>query len=181
MGWKDVTVGEKIAKVVGARFIKSGNGKTGLEVAFEFEETATNTRERLNWVGWLTAEAIKNTMETLVNVLGFNGSEETDENGILTDKKAFDLEREVKLIIDMETNPNNGKEYPRIKWVNSMSGSGFAGVEKASLKNELAAIGFKAAFLASKQKNGGPATTKTPTPKADDQMGPPLDPNDIPF
>jgi len=180
MGWKDITVGEKVAKVVGARWIKSNTGKMGLEVAFDFEEPTTNGRERLNWVGWLSKDAIGNTMDTLVNVLGYNGSEDADENGVLTDKKAFNLEQEVKLVVEMELNPNNQKEYPRVKWVNSMSGSGFAGVSSNTVKAELQSIGFKAAFLASKQgSKGSNSTTKTPDPA--DEVGPPVDPNDLPF
>lgn len=180
MGWKDVTPGEKIAKVVGARWIKSGTGKMGLEVAFDFEEPTTSGRERLNWVGWLSKDAIGNTMDTLVNVLGYNGSEDADENGVLTDKKAFNLEQEVKLVVEMELNPNNDKEYPRIKWVNAMSGSGFAGVSKNVIKSELAALGFKAAFLASKQ-GSGKNNTATKTDAPEEEIGPPIDPNDLPF
>lgn len=180
MGWKDITVGEKTAKVVGARWIKSNTGKMGLEVAFDFEEPTTNGRERLNWVGWLSKDAIGNTMDTLVNVLGYNGSEDADENGVLTDKKAFNTEQEVKLVVEMELNPNNNKEYPRIKWVNSMSGSGFAGVSVNVVKSELQVLGFKAAFLAAKQGGKGSASASKPADPAD-EIGAPVDPNDLPF
>ena len=180
MGWKDITPGDKIAKTVGARWIKSSTGKMGLEVAFEFEEPSTSSREKLNWVGWLTKDALQNTMDTLVSVLGYNGSEDADENGILKDKKAFDLDREVRLVVEMETNPNNNKEYPKVKWVNSMGGSAFAGVSVDTVKTELLAIGFKAAFLASKQSAGG-SSAKTKAPSQDEEIGPPIDPNDLPF
>lgn len=159
MSYKDITPGTKTAVNKGARFIKSKKGTLGLEVCFEFEEPTTNTRERLNWVAWLSPDAINNSMETLYTVLGFNGSEQTDAGGVLTDPEAFDYKREVSLVIDMETNPETGKEYPRIKWVNSLGGSAFAGVSPQTIKSDLAGVGFRAAFL-SAQKNAGKPRAK---------------------
>ena len=85
----------------------------------------------------------------LANVLGCNGSEVVDGNGNYTDPKFLDYKREVKLVVEGEE--YEGKIYPKIKWVNALGGSAFAGCSPEIVKNELGAIGFKAAFLAAKQ------------------------------
>ena len=54
MGYKDIVDGEKTAKAIGARFIKTEKGTPGIEVAFEFEEPSTGNPERLNYVAWLS-------------------------------------------------------------------------------------------------------------------------------
>lgn len=160
MGLKDITAGDKIAHAIGARFIKSKKGTFGFEVAFEFVEPSTGGPERLSWVGWLSQNAIEKSLETLVEVLGYNGSEVTDPNGVLTDPNVLNFKKEVKLVVEMEegrdaeTGAPNGKLYPRIKWVNNIGGSMYQGVQVESIKNDLGAVGFKAAFLAARQNAG---------------------------
>src|SRR4051812_11222862 len=106
-----ITAGDKIAKPTAARFIQAKTGTIGLEVAFSFKEP-DGSEGRLNWVGWLsptTAEkkgAFERTMETLVEVLGFNGNDSVDANGILVDPKALAYDKEVKLVVEMEKNPD---------------------------------------------------------------------------
>ena len=149
MGYQDITVGDKVGKPVNARFIKSKNGTIGLEVAFDFVEPTTDQIERQNWIGWLSAKAIENTMDTLVNVLGFNGNDLCDEEGVLLDKGALAYGKEVRLVIEIEQ--YNQKTYPKIKWVNRLGGSAFDGVAPEVVKLDLQAVGFKGAFLAAKQ------------------------------
>jgi hypothetical protein len=157
MGYKDVTEGQKTAKVKSGRFIKSKNGTTALEVAFEFTEPSTDRVEHLPWQGWLSEKALDNTMDTLVNVLGYNGSKIIDSDGVLTDPNAFAYGREVRLVIEIEDYTNEKgetKAYPKIKWVNSLGGSNYTGITPESIKNELGSIGFEAAFLAAKKTSG---------------------------
>lgn len=161
MSFKDITAGTKIGKATAARFIHAGEKQTpAIEVSFEFEEPSTGTRERLAWQGWLTTTgknggkgALEGTMETLVERLGFNGNESFDEKtGVLTDPHVLNWKKEVQLVIEMEVNPNDSKSYPKIKWVNNLGGSMFEGCTPELIKNQLGAMGFKAAFLAAKQK-----------------------------
>ena len=154
MSYKDVTAGEKIARPIGARFIKSKTGTVGIEIAFRFNEGTLT--EQLNWVGWLSAAAIENTMDTLTNVLGFNGDDTTDANGQLTNPHALAYLQDVKIVVEMEE--YEGKSRAKIKWVNRLGGSGFQAISVDTIKADLNAIGFKAAFLAAKQ--GGPATSQ---------------------
>lgn len=157
MGYKDVTSGDKTAKLKGARFIKSpAKGTPGIELAFEFIEPSTGTPERLNYVAWLSAGALGYSMEMLTKVLGYNGSEETDFNGVLTDPKAFNYGQEVKLVVEEESYVNSAGEQKsamKIKYVNSLGGSQFANVEPKTIKADLASVGFRAAFLAAKQQS----------------------------
>lgn len=176
MSYKDISAGDKVARAVGARFIKAGTGTVGLEVAFDFEENGNI--ERLMWVAWLSEKALQNSMKTLVDVLGFNGNDQCDDNGILMDPVALDYKKQVKLVVDFEEgkdkqgNPT-GKSYPRIKWVNNLGGSSFSGCTPESIKNDLGALGFKAAFLAAKQN--GPMTA------APSHLEPLKSPTDLPF
>lgn len=165
MGYKDITAGNKTGRAKAARFIKSKGGTLGFEVSFEFKEG--NSQERLSWVGWLTEKSLENTMETLVDVLGYNGSEVANAEGLLTDPKVLDYARDVQLVIEMEArkdesgNPkldDAGQAIldPRIKWVNKVGGSAYVGLAPETAKNELLQIGFKAAFLKAKQSSAPP-------------------------
>ncbi len=156
MGYKDITPGDRIGRAIAARLIKSPEkGTPGIEVAFEFEEPSTGNMERLNWIGWLSAAAIEYTMETLVSVLETNGKEDVDANGVFTDPGFINTKKEVTLVIDLEeyADKKTGeiKASPKIKFVNNIGGSKFANLTPEIVKTELAATGFRAAFLAAKQ------------------------------
>ena len=152
MGIKEITPGDKLAKAVGSRFIKSKSGTSGIEVAFEFWQN--DAKETLNWVAWLSEKALKNSLEILDDVLGCSGNDLTDSNGVFVDPKFLDYGREVKLVVELESYINENGEaraYPKIKWVNKAGGSQYSGVSPEIVKAELAAVGFKAAFLAAKK------------------------------
>ena len=150
MSYMEICAGNKEAKVLAARFIKSPKkGTLGIEIKFEFQEPGYETFENLNWVGWLSPAAIENTMDTLVHVLGFNGDDSCDENGFLTNPNAFDKDKKVQIVVELEE--YMGKHYPKIKWVNRPGGSGFEGLKPNLVKTELEGCGFKAAFLAASQ------------------------------
>ena len=158
MGFREITSGDKKGKAVAARFIKYKSGTLGLEVAFEFEEPSVGSIERLNWVGWLSSNAMEFTMATLVDVLGFNGNDAVNEKGELSDPKAIDWNREVKLVVELEE--YEGKSYPKIKFVNRLGGSQFASCEPQVLRVDLQSVGFKAAFLAAQAKTGAVKKTQ---------------------
>lgn len=161
---KNITPGTKIARPYAGRFIKSEKGTLGLEVAFKFKEGDLD--ETLTWVGWLSEKAMERTMKTLVEVLGFNGDDSVDANSVLTNPKALNYAQDVSLVIEMEINPNDQKQYPRIKWVNQLGGSGFKGLAPESIKSELGAVGFKAAFMAARGQLGN-----LPEPKEETDVG----------
>lgn len=168
MGYKDIVAGDKIAKPLALRFVKSPKtGTPGIEVSFEFEEPSVGSIERLNWVGWLTKAAIGHTMKTLVEVLEYNGSKTTDANGVLTDPKVINFNKEVKLVIELEANPEDQKMHPKIKWVNNLGGSAYVGLTPESVKSDLASLGFDAAFQEAKTE------VKQSGKKLGDQQTPP--------
>lgn len=163
MAFKDITPGDKTGKAVGMRVIESSKGSYAIEVEFEFVEMSTGSVERLARQFWLTEAALDRTMKDLVEVLGYNGSEATDANGIFTDPNVINFEKEVKLVVEMEPNEDGSKVYPKIKWVNNIGGSQFAGVEVQKVQSKFKDIGFKAAFLSAKQgakSGGGPGFDK---------------------
>lgn len=174
-----VSPGKYNAKATAIRFVKPKDN-IGIEVKFQF-----STQEGLasmNWVGWITEKAMPNTLRTLVNVLEYNGDEETvsvPENdprfGLLKNQDCINRNKEVQLAIDHEPN-QEGKMFARIKWVNELGGGQFAGASPEIVKNDLNAVGFKAAFLAMKQ---GKQTEPSPAAKAF-QAQMPLE-TDVPF
>ncbi len=168
MSYKDITAGRKTAKPTAIRFMKSPKtGTRGIEVKFEFLET-NGAYESLNWVSWVEAarregesdqdyvsrsgNVMERTMDTLVHVLGYNGSEETNDEGIFTDPGVINFDGEVSIVVELET--YNGKQSPKIKWVNKLNQSAFGSVAKDEVKGALDKLGFKAKFLAAKQQAG---------------------------
>ena len=163
MGWKDITAGDKTARAFKMRFIKSNTGTAGLEVAFRFKQLlagGAQSDEQLTWVGWISDAARDRTMKTLVDVLGYNGSMDTNEDGVFTDPKVLDWDRDITLVIEMEA--YEGKQYPKIKWVNKAGGSAFAGCAPEVVKNELNSSAFRAAFLAAQQSLKGGSKSSAP-------------------
>lgn len=154
--------GTYVAKATAIRFVKPKN-TLGLEVRFQFKNQDGGNAS-LNWVGWCSDGALKNTMRTLVTVLEYDGDEEivrVDEKdpnfGMLKNQDCINRKKDVQLVIEMET--YDGKDYPKIKWVNEIGGGQFSGASPEVVKNDLNAVGFKAAFLAIKQ---GKKTVPTP-------------------
>ncbi len=166
MSYKDITPGIRTAKAVGARVIKSSKGTPGFEVSFEFTEPSTTNVERLNWIGWLSPNAIEYTMNTLVDVLEFNGRDELidDGSGNLKDPNALNWLKDVSIVINAEE--YDGKTRMKIAWVNNIHGSAFQGGSASDMKRELEAVGFTAAFLAAKAKSNlkPKPTEQTPIP-----------------
>lgn len=168
MSFKDITPGTKVGRPIGARFIEAKTGTIGIEVAFEFEEAGRT--ERLNWVGWLSPTttdkkgALEKTMETLTEVLGFNGNDAVvqDDSGKLADPAALAYGVDVQLVVEMELNPENQKSYPRIRWVNKVVRSALQGLAPEIVKTKLSAVGFKAAYLVAKQAAGASAPRPQP-------------------
>lgn len=172
MGLRDIQAGTKTAKAIAARFIESKGGKPGIEVAFKFQEG--ENFEQLNWVGWLTEKAMEYTMDTLTNVLDSDGNDAVDGNGVFTSPTFINTKKEVSLVVEMEAGVNaDGTEkvneqtgeviyYPRIKWVNNLGGSAYSGCTPDVVKQQLAATGFRAAFLHARKASGKPVTEKQP-------------------
>lgn len=146
MSWKNLKDGTYNAVAQAARTIKAKTGKIGVEVRFKFQN-GTDT-EYLNWVGWLSEAAIENTMKTLVDVLEFNGDDTFGAGCINT-------VGEVSIVVKNEPSQDDpSKIYPRIQFVNKLGGSAFKGLEPEEVKQQLGAIGFKAAFEFAKKDLG---------------------------
>lgn len=172
MGYKDIKKGDYVGKPLAARFVKAKSGTIGLEVGFEFKNPATDGPERLAWTGWLSEKAIDNTMKTLVEVLGFNGSKKCDKDGVLTDPKALNYGQDVKLVIDLEPNQDGTKHYPKIKFVNKLGGSAYASADVETVEADLAGLNFDGAFAAAKSGGGSVAGEAAPEPFFDESQVP---------
>lgn len=162
MGYKDITEGSKTARVVAGRFIQSEKGTMGIEVAFKFKQG--ENEERITWVGWLTANSIQRTMTTLVDVLGFNGDDEPMPGTSDLKPGSLNTQKDVELVVEMET--YEGKTNPRVKWVNNLGGGGFKAIAPATIKSQLNALGFKAAFFAARSQSDAGVVASAPAAKA---------------
>lgn len=108
------------AKIIGSFLGESKDKKTPYAgMTFQFEQDGmTKTME---WVGWLTPNAIEGTTKTLVEC-GYLGRSLADLAG---DHNFADIQG-ISIVIEHETYVNTAGEQklrPRIKWVNV--GSGF--------------------------------------------------------
>jgi hypothetical protein len=121
-------------------------------------------------------------METLVHVLKYNGSVETDPSGVLVDPDAFP-DIEIQLVIEFKENEKTGKSFPEIKWINSLSKSNHKSVSGSSLKQKLAQVGFQALFLITQEGgadvNRNIETSKVFDSEADNESS--FTEEDIPF
>lgn len=182
-----VEAGYKVATATQSRIIKTKDGALGFEVTFKFMEN--NFEQKLKWVGWLKSKdgntgALERTMKTLIEVLEFNGDEQVEDvpeddmrYGFLKNQDCINRTKQVQLDVGHEM--YDGKEYARIKWVNNIGGGQFSGCSPEVVKNELTAIGFKAAFMA---KKAGMPSQKSDEAKAFESASTPkFSKEDLPF
>lgn len=157
MAYKDIKPGKYLAKARAARFVKPKE-KLGLEVSFQFMQDGVP--ETINNVFWLSPDAIERSMETLVLGLGFNGDDEVVPGTSNLKPGAIDPNKEVEL--DIQYEEYQGKAYPRVKFVNIPGREiGFKAAQPETIRAELSAIGFKAAFNMMKGKTA-PAKPAAP-------------------
>ena len=180
MALKDIKEGSYIAKVNKARLVVSKEGTPAMEVMFTFTNPETKLPENIAKPFWLSDKAIDGSMETLVKVLAYNGSEEVDENGILTDPKAF-TSSEVQIVIQMReisekaedgTYVGTGKFAPEVRFVNLLGN--MQAVDKKAVAQVLQKVNFRAKYLAAKKEAGLPVEDEAPST-------PSIDPSDVPF
>lgn len=164
MSWKDIKPGKHIAKATRARFDQSSQkGTVFIEVEFELNET----KENLRWRGFLTEKTIEKTMEVMA-LLDWNNDENFGPGSINTAK-------DVQLVVELEPDANDPtKEYPRVRWVNDLSGGKFTGMEPAALKEKLGGVNLKAEMAAARQRLGLKAKepVKNHAPGASDENVP---------
>lgn len=152
MSWKDIAPGKYLAKAVRARFDQSSQkGTVFIEVEFVLNESGDNLR----WRGFLTEKTIERTMETMA-LLDWNNDENFGPGSV-------NVNKDVQLVVELEPDQADPtKEYPRVRWVNDLSGSKFTGMEPAALKEKLGGVNLKAEMQAARQRLGLKAKTSPP-------------------
>lgn len=173
--------GNYVARATAIRFVKPKD-TLGIQVNFELKPAPGAAPQRIFWTGWISEKAQPQTLKTLDEVLEWNGDDrvvqvpdEDPSKGMLANQDSINRKKEVELVIELET--YEGKERARVKWVNNVGGGQFAGVSPEVVKNDLAASGFKAAFLARRQGAGVAKATPAPAPIMQQAFGT----DDIPF
>ncbi len=108
--------------------------------------------ETLKWDGWLTDKTAERTIEAL-QICGWKGD---DLSELSKGMNGVDG-NEVTLVVEMET--FDGREYPRVKWVNRSGSRKLQGTTMDVA--EAAAFGarFKGLAMATRAKGHAPADT----------------------
>lgn len=102
-----------IAVITNGSVGKSRNGTP--QIAIEFRPDGST--ETIWYYCFLTDKTKDRTLETLAML---NWSGDCDEvSGRWTDG-SWDPNKRVQIVVEDETNPINGKTFPRVKWVNSL-------------------------------------------------------------
>ena len=185
---KQIIDGYKNGKAVSARWVKPKEN-WGIDFIFRFEEPSTGLVEVLNWTAWMSANAVERSVDTLTNVLGWNGNECFDvenpgkdfpKQTLCQDPKSsdfqklsntFDWDREVSLTVKHEKYMKDGveKESVKISFVNPLGGSAYQACSPELVKSEIPRLGLRAHFLAAKQ-NGPMPPAKKKDVLTDDQV-----------
>jgi hypothetical protein len=134
--------------------------------------------ETIYWDGWITEKTIERFSEAL-EACGWDCGSFADVRGL----GSIDCQIEV----EHETNPENGKVYAKVKWVNKLGGGGKIKEEHLLPKNEKANLDqeFKAALIERRQNRAAnppkAATSRPASAASEDDFGPIPDDSDIPF
>lgn len=158
MAYKDIKAGKYMAKPIAGAFGRSKTKQTP-QVGVEFQfQTPEGTTETMWWVGFLTPDAKERALEVL-HLIGFNGDESFA-------KGSFNETAEVEIVVEIET--YEGKNRPKIAWVNAPGGQRFSNLQPTEVKTMLvqAGIDIKKEMAAMKAKKG-PAQTAAPEKKAE--------------
>ena len=111
------------AKVCDYGIGETKTGKPFVGLQFEVENEG-----RINTRLFLTEKALDRTIKTLKR-LGLSG----DDLMVLVngpEGKGLDMNREVEIVVEMEAS-DDGKEYPRVKWINSYGSLNTVSTSKA--------------------------------------------------
>lgn len=104
--------GKYRAKALVHKFGKSKNNTE--QVYVDFEITAGPfAGQRLGWYGFFTEKTAERTLESL-EYAGWDGQSLAELKGLGS--------KEVELVVDLEKNEQDGREYLRVRWVNRVSG-----------------------------------------------------------
>jgi hypothetical protein len=170
MAAPNVSAGIKTAKLLAARLVQSPKtGNVAVEFSFSFIEPSTNKSETMPGCMWIydtDGNLSKNTQEKLVSVLGWNKSRDVNERNEFTDPKAFAYGREVQLEVEItEDTDDKGRVWknPKVKWINSLGGSGYSECDVDKVKAAFDALGALPAKVENKAPTG--KTTPKETPK----------------
>lgn len=117
----------------------------------------------IEWAGYLSEAAAQRTVDTMRDVLGWNGDDSLEVNGdkgICLKNSNFNATRDYELVIEEEE--YKGKKYCRVKWIN-LPGTNRCKLPVEEVRCEIAKLGLKALYLASKPQGGadfapGPGT-----------------------
>ena len=71
------------------------------------------------------------------------------------DSKVLDTEKLVSITVELERNTNDGKDYPKIAWVNELGGGGFKNeMTKEQAVAKMSGMNLKADVLKRRQEKG---------------------------
>lgn len=84
-----------------------------VRIMFEIQE-GTEAGQSVEWTGWLTEKTQERTMETIILTCGWKGN----DLSALNDGVMNGIDGDVFIVVEHEDNPDNGKTYAKVRWVN---------------------------------------------------------------
>lgn len=119
---------------------------------------------------FLTDAALAQTAKSLQNA-GFRGADPSVLDGADRETIARLLPLEVELVLEDEVNPNDGKTYETIRWVNKLGGAKLKSTHGMTAATKMAtAAKFKAAAATLQQPEPTQPNNEPPDPFGDDDF-----------
>lgn len=138
------------ATVVSADFYYTKNGNEAVAIGLQIDNDNPEVAgEVVSWRGFFTEKALKQTIKSL-RTIGWEG------NDLSTIDKT--IGHRVSVVVEMEE--FEGKQYPRVQWINPLGGMSINNAMGASEKKAFAAR-MKGAIMAFGDSTTTPTTTQS--------------------
>jgi hypothetical protein len=156
MRYDEVLAGRYNARALRAR---SGVSLKKQTPYIEVEFHVSSLDVTLRWTGYLTEKTIDKTLEVM-QLLEWNDDHEFKDGSINTNK-------DVVIVVTREVG-TDGKERPRIQWVNAPGGQKWEGLEPSESKSAFEKLDLKARMAELRAREPKRAAPKNFAPGADD-------------
>ena len=160
-----ITPGKYRAKAVAHKLGKTSKGTEQVYIDFELT-SGEHKGQHLPYYGYFTEATAERTLESL-EYCGWDGNSLGEMRGLGS--------KEVELVVELERNDQDGKEYLRVKWVNRTGG----GVKEELDRGGVASLEqrMKGLMLARKANNPNKSTPRERQP-GEDNYDPDFGPTD---
>lgn len=141
-----IAAGTYRARVIALEDVQFGfteGGKEQVAVAFQIT-VEPYVGQNMTWFGYFTEKTEETTLRAL-RACGWKGDLLTDMSGV--------TENEVDLVVEIETDPETGRQRSKVRWVNSLGG-GKVKLQRTMTAGQIAAFAQRMKGQAIAQRSG---------------------------